>query len=181
MRTALIFTLATFFTISLAFAQAGPKQKAKPKKKKAPVEKKVDSPKQEEPANVQPAQPKAPPADPKPKMPFSDKIDPAGPLARALFTTAIEAREPVDRIDSLATSAERVYFFTDIVGLQGQTVIHRWTYNDEVKAEVPIKVRSPRWRAYSSKKLLPGWTGDWKVEVVDTSGTVLGTRQLIYY
>jgi hypothetical protein len=191
MRAALIFALVMFCTASLAIAQTGPKQKEKPKKKKAPVEKvekKADAPKPEAPPQVKPAETKAPPAESKselaatpPKMPLSDEAPSAGPLRRSLFTTGIQDREPVDRVDSLSTTTRQVYFFMDIVGHQGQVITHRWMYNDVVKSEVPIKIGASRWRAYSSKKLLPGWTGEWTVEVVDSSGTVLGVRQFIYH
>jgi hypothetical protein len=180
MRVVILAGLVTCFIASLAFAQAGPKQKEKARQKKESVEK-ADAPKQDEPARVQPAEPQDEPAETMQKMPPGDEMASSGPLRRALFTTAIETREPIDRVDSLSTSTELVYFFTELIDLQGQTVTHRWKYRDEVKAEVPIAVGAPRWRAYSSKKLLPAWTGDWTVEVVDSSGAVLGARHLIYY
>jgi hypothetical protein len=34
-------------------------------------------------------------------------------------------------------------------------------------------VRTPAWRTWSSKTLLPEWTGEWMVEVLTSDGTPL--------
>jgi hypothetical protein len=39
--------------------------------------------------------------------------------------------------------------------------------------EVNFNVGSNRWRSYSSKNLLPEWTGIWTVSVIDDKGNVL--------
>jgi hypothetical protein len=36
-----------------------------------------------------------------------------------------------------------------------------------------LPVRSIAWRTYSEKKILPQWTGNWEVKVVDTTGATL--------
>ena len=41
---------------------------------------------------------------------------------------------------------------------------------------VRLKVdKSARWRTWSSKIILPRWTGDWRVDVVSEHGRVLGS------
>ncbi|UCH85053.1 MAG: DUF2914 domain-containing protein [Candidatus Latescibacterota bacterium] len=117
----------------------------------------------------------------KPGKQFAGKEPASGHLKRAMFTTAVEDREPVGSVDSLSTASEQIMFFTEIVGLDGHTVTHRWVQGGEVRAEVPINVGGPRWRAYSSKKMLPTWVGEWVVEVVDTDGSVLGKKSFVYY
>lgn len=98
----------------------------------------------------------------------------SGTVARAIFTSAIVDREPVDQLDTITTALPRVYFFSDLRGLAGQIVTHRWEYNGQVMAEVKFKVGGgPRWRVYSSKNLLPEWTGEWTVVVSDESGRPL--------
>ena len=104
----------------------------------------------------------------------------ASSIKRVLFTSAIENHEPVDAVDSLTTGSEVVYFFTEVLGMTGETLTHRWTHGGIVRAEVVIEVRSQRWRAVSSKKMLPGWTGDWTAEVVDASGKVLAKKTFRY-
>lgn len=102
-------------------------------------------------------------------------------VKRAVFTTGIEDREPVNEVDSVSTDSTQVFFFTEIVDLPNTTVTHRWIYNGETVAEVPFQIGGPRWRVYSSKKLLPEWTGTWKVEVVDADGIAMDSRSFVYY
>ena len=103
-----------------------------------------------------------------------------GEVARAQFTTAIEAREPVDKVTILSNDVNKVYFFSELRNLQGQSVTHRWLLGGKVMAEVNFSVGGPRWRVNSSKALLPGWIGDWSVAVVDNSGTVLSEVKFQY-
>jgi hypothetical protein len=91
-------------------------------------------------------------------------------VARALFTTSVVDREPVDQVVSLDENATEVLFFTDLRNLQGRTVTHRWEFEGEVISEVEIEVKGPRWRAYSIKSLNPGEEGKWTVFVIDESG-----------
>lgn len=94
-------------------------------------------------------------------------------VLRALLTTGIENREPVDEIVSLDKNSDRIYFFTEFSGLKGKTVRHRWEYNGKVMGEVNFNVGSNHWRCYSSKNLLPEWTGIWTVSVLDDQDNVL--------
>ncbi len=106
---------------------------------------------------------------------------PAGRVARAIFTTAIVDREPVDALETLSTNIDRVFFFTDLRGLSGQIVTHRWEHNGQIMAEITFKVGSgARWRVYSSKNLLPEWTGTWTVAVNNESGETLHTSTFEY-
>ncbi len=103
-----------------------------------------------------------------------------GRIARSTFTTQVMDREPVDSITELTTASDRVYYYTELLGMAGQTITHRWSFNGEVVAEVSFNVGGPRWRVWSSKNLTPGWTGDWAVSVVDSAGEVLGGNRFTY-
>lgn len=96
-------------------------------------------------------------------------------VERAQFTSAIADREPVDAVETVSTSDGRVRFFTELHDLTGRQVIHRWEHAGQVMAEVTIEVGADRWRAWSSKRLLPAWTGQWQVSVVTADGENLGT------
>ena len=63
-------------------------------------------------------------------------------VARASFTTAIQDREPADQVGQLTNDTGVVYFFTELRGLEGQTVTHRWEHGGEVRAEVSFNVGS---------------------------------------
>ncbi len=101
-------------------------------------------------------------------------------VARAQFTSAIEAREPVDEVSILSNDVNKVYFFSELRNLQGQTVTHRWLLAGKVMAEVSFNVGGPRWRVNSSKALQPGWVGDWTVAVVDGAGTIISEYMFKY-
>lgn len=103
---------------------------------------------------------------------------PQGNVARAVFTSAVIDREPSDQLEQLTADQGRVFFFTELSGMDGQTATHRWEFGGEVMAEVPFDVGGQRWRVFSSKQLQPGWLGTWTVVVVDDSGRELSRTQL---
>ena len=102
-------------------------------------------------------------------------VEPAGPpssgyVARAQFTTEVVDREPSNRVLILANDVREVFFFTDLRGLEGQTVHHRWEFDGKVVSNVEFKVEGPRWRVYSRKDLDPFALGKWTVVVTDENG-----------
>jgi hypothetical protein len=101
-------------------------------------------------------------------------------ISRAQFTSAVLDREPTDDLTAIDPAAEKIFFFTELRNMDGSSVTHRWTLNGAVMAEVSFKVRASRWRVYSSKTLLPEWRGEWVVDVLDESGTILETRTVGY-
>lgn len=111
---------------------------------------------------------------------FANANDNTGEVARAQFTSAIEAREPVDKVSILSNDVNKIYFFSDLRNLQGQMVTHRWLLAGQVMAEVSFNVGGPRWRVNSSKALQPGWVGDWTVAVVDGADTVISEYTFKY-
>ena len=90
-----------------------------------------------------------------------------GEVSRALFTTGIADREPVDHLLVVDSAIDEVYFFTELKFLSGRTIVHRWEYEGQVVAEVPFKVGGPRWRVFSKKALAPHLAGEWTVVVMD--------------
>jgi len=170
--------------------KAEPAKKAEPEKKPAPERKAEPAKKVDPETTAQPA-PKAEEAvkpeavKPTPAQTPAPKASPAAPMTspsvgRAVLTGAMAGREPTAAIDTLTAPDDSLYFFTELVGLQGQTVTHRWKLNDEVMAEVPISVGAPHWRAYSKKRMIPAWAGTWTVEAVDADGQVLARKSFVY-
>ena len=47
-------------------------------------------------------------------------------------------------------------------------------YNNNIMAEIPLSVKSNKWRTYSSKIVSPGWVGDWEVEIYSNEGKLIG-------
>ncbi len=55
------------------------------------------------------------------------------------------------------------------------TVTHVWYYEGKTMARVELNVGATHWRTWSSKRILPGWTGNWEVKVLDADGMVLAS------
>jgi hypothetical protein len=103
-----------------------------------------------------------------------------GTVARAAITNGVENHEPVDNLADVTTKTEKVYYFTELRDMEGQTVKHRWEHNGEMMAEVPFQVGGSRWRVFSSKKLAPTSTGEWTVAVVDGAGNTVRADTFMY-
>ncbi|GMR20431.1 MAG: hypothetical protein BMS9Abin36_1026 [Gammaproteobacteria bacterium] len=103
-----------------------------------------------------------------------------GSVARATFTSAIQEREPADQLSTLTNDNDQIYYFTELRGMAGHSVTHRWEHDGKVVAEVPFDVGGDRWRVYSSKRLDPSWTGEWRASVIDAAGTTLSVNTFSY-
>lgn len=91
-------------------------------------------------------------------------------VARAIFTTSIIDREPVDQVLVLSNTAKKIYFFTDLRHFEGQTVTHKWIYNNKTESVKKFKVKGPRWRVFSRIDINPAKLGKWSVVVQNESG-----------
>lgn len=95
---------------------------------------------------------------------------PQGQVARAIFTTNINNREPVDQVLILENKYKQIYFFTDLRHFEGQDITHRWEYNGHVVSQKVFSVKGPRWRVYSSVELGADMLGRWTAIVTDKNG-----------
>ncbi len=102
-------------------------------------------------------------------------------ITQAQLTTNIRNRTPVDNIQSsIDMNAEgllRIYLFTEMQDLVGNTLYHSWYRNGKRMARVPISVRNRSARASSSKFIDRFMTGNWTVEVRDNAGTLMVTAE----
>lgn len=97
-------------------------------------------------------------------------------VAEGVITTQVANHQAVDQIQTYSAKVGKLFCFTRITGAAGDTTItHVWYHGDKEMARVELPVRSPNWRTWSSKRILPSWTGAWKVEVLDAQGKVLKT------
>lgn len=105
-------------------------------------------------------------------------------IARALFTNAIRGGEPTDAegpvIFSQGNASKSLYFFTELRGLKGESVTHRWEYQGKPVLSIPFKIGGNRWRVYSNKRLPANMTGNWRVVIADSSGAVIAAKEFRY-
>ena len=105
----------------------------------------------------------------------------AGEVSRALFTVGVDNREPVLMVTSIdSNSYTSISFFTELNDLDGHNVTHQWTYADQVMFEKTFEVKGYRWRVWTSKTLIPSWTGTWTVNVLDDDRAVLTSASFQY-
>ena len=55
----------------------------------------------------------------------SAQLDKRANVSRAMFTTSIDNREPVDQVLLYSNTNNTIYFFTDLRHLEGEKIIHR--------------------------------------------------------
>ncbi len=96
----------------------------------------------------------------------------------AAFTTEIRRRYPADNIGVLTDPNQAVSFFTEINGMKGEVIVHRWVYGGAVQFEAVFNVMSPSWRVWSTQLLPSQMPGEWMVEVVNAEGEILESRSL---
>ena len=95
-------------------------------------------------------------------------------VSRIVMTTGVKDREPAAAATSFKNDVGRVYCFTEIETDKYPTeVTHIWIYDKNIEAEIKLPVKSPKWRTYSSKAILDGWMGNWKVEVYSENGKLI--------
>lgn len=75
-----------------------------------------------------------------------------------------------------AADLGKVFCYTTITGMADvDTVTHAWYYEGRTMARVDLAVKAAHWRTWSSKRVLPGWTGHWEVKILDRAGKVLAS------
>lgn len=177
LRTAVVLALAVVFT---ANAQDAAKKdapaKAEPAKeeaKAAPAEKEAKPAPAKKEAAPAPVKAEAP-AEPAANAPAADD---GVTVERLSVCTGIVDREPDGAAESFPASVGKLYCFSHVKGVQGTLPIeHKWYKGDNVVSAVTLTVKSPSWRTYSSKTIDPMWTGEWRVEVVNTeTGAVMNS------
>ena len=87
--------------------------------------------------------------------------------------TSLESRELVGEATEFDVSAGRIYCWTKITSENVPTTIkHVWYADAETAAEVPLNIKYPTTRTWSSKAI---WAGKWRVDVVSETGDVLAS------
>lgn len=115
---------------------------------------------------------------------FSDPVDiKSEKIVRAQLTNGLSKREPIDKLGGTISMNEqgliKVFLFTDMNGLKGETLYHEWYLADKRMARVKINVRNNNVSASSSKFIDKYMMGDWKVNVVNHNGDALVSADFV--
>lgn len=101
-------------------------------------------------------------------------------VIQAQLTSAIEQREPVDKIDHVELkqgNSERIHFFMRFRDLAEQQVSVRWYYQDKEITKINLNIgNNEQWRTHANKLLSKTRLGSWHVELRDASGILLAQR-----
>ena len=116
-----------------------------------------------------------------------EEVQPAhvtgGQVDRIVLTSGSERGAHSDLISSPIVVGpgreKRVVLYTELRGLAGETISHRWERDGQTMAVVPFQVRGDRWRVHSSKRLTPALKGSWRVVVTDSHGLTLASRSFL--
>ena len=83
------------------------------------------------------------------------------------FCSGVEDREPVSRDSSFSSDIGKIFCWSNVMnGSEGAFVEHVWYHNGEEMARVTLPATYSRNRVWSSKTILPDWTGKWTVMVM---------------
>lgn len=99
-------------------------------------------------------------------------------ITELAVTTKIVKGKPIDSVHRISSaSVKALYCFTRITAPEGTdtTVKHVWYRDDQKVGEYELPVKGERWRTYSKKEIQRGWAGEWRVEILDSAGTLLNT------
>ena len=72
----------------------------------------------------------------------------------------------------------KLYCFTRIVGAANPTwITHVWRFGGRERLRINLDVKSPNWRTYSAKTIVPTEIGDWNVEILGPRGELLAVYE----
>ena len=88
-------------------------------------------------------------------------------IQEAVICESVENRTPRGTREIYPSSIGKLYCFTKLTDIPSEgNIYHIWYHGAKEVARVELAVSPPQWRTYSSKTILPGWKGSWRVEIV---------------
>ena len=100
-------------------------------------------------------------------------------LNEIMVCRGIYKRNPIKPGYNFINNVDSLFCYTKISNSgPKQEIKHIWFYNDKEISSVVYNIKTSfNYRSWSRKTILPNQIGNWRVEVVDQSGNVLGTRE----
>ena len=102
-------------------------------------------------------------------------------IESAHLTSNIENRQAVDElIGAVPKQVRKLHFFTEVKGAENQTLYHRWLFNNQEMALIPLPIDSNLYRTWSSKQMASAWQGPWTVELLNERKEVIYRQSFQY-
>ncbi|MBI9038113.1 MAG: DUF2914 domain-containing protein [Bacteroidales bacterium] len=99
-------------------------------------------------------------------------------IKKLVICTSIEDHQPVGVDSTFSKDVGKLFCFSNVTGASDTCNISQvWYYKDEEMANIKLAIKAKTWRTWSSKKIVPFATGQWRVDVVSEKGTVLASRK----
>ena len=129
-----------------------------------------------------PAKPSAPSATASLSPPLAGSESTSDKVTRMQLAASMQGLEPGPPIHlpiRLGQGQVRtIYFFTELRGLNGRSVLHRWEWNGRVMQERQLQPASQSWRTYTGMGITGDMKGSWRVSAVDAaSGKILAEQR----
>lgn len=102
--------------------------------------------------------------------------EPAGVRVEIAIARDVVDRMPVDTASAFPADVGTLTCWTRVTGVAGSTLQHVWIHGPH-ESTVTLDIGGSPWRTWSTKQIPPEWTGEWRVEVRDSAGTVLATAR----
>ena len=111
----------------------------------------------------------------KEKQTFSNLIS----LKEIKICKNIKNRSPVGVGEIFPSSVDSLYCYTKIQNLgKKMEVRHVWYYENQIMTQVRYNVKKSKvYRSWTKKTISSFQIGNWRVEVQDRNGTIIGTKQ----
>lgn len=101
-------------------------------------------------------------------------------ISRIAICEDVQERVPVGESETFSSGIGQLWCFTRVMNAAAPTQIyHRWYVGDEMVDEIAINVGGKQWRCWSTKTILPSWTGSCRVEILTEEGDVISTKEFV--
>jgi len=95
-------------------------------------------------------------------------------VEKAVIATGMEGLVPTGKGTTFPAAIGKLYCFSKVVGAEPPTRIkHVWYYKGRRMAEITLSIKHASHRTYSSKRIMPAWKGEWRVDILAENGTLL--------
>ncbi|GKT13020.1 MAG: hypothetical protein ISEC1_P2014 [Thiomicrorhabdus sp.] len=102
-------------------------------------------------------------------------------ISNVVLSAAMENSAPSQPLQKqIPKYIREIYFFTQIENTNEQTLYHRWRYNNQYLATIPLTIKSTQRHFWSSKKMSSAWQGQWYIEVINEQQDVIYRQSFIY-